>query len=113
MKITKEFCQALDRLSRNYIQFPISCDETTRAIALFQDDCRFPHAIGAVDGTHTEIIAPKEPFDYFDDRHHRYSVIMQAVVGTNLKFLDTAIGYPGSMHDARVFRSTEIIIGSE
>ena len=112
VKITKEFCQALNRLSRNYIQFPVGSDETARAIALFQDDCRFPHAIGAVDGTHIEIIAPKEPFDYFD-RHHRYSVIMQAVVGTNLKFLDTAIGYPGSMHDARVFRSTEIFMKAQ
>ena len=33
---------------------------------------------------------------------------MQAVVGKNLTFMDTAIGYPGSMHDARVFRSSDI-----
>ncbi|XP_028416966.1 protein ANTAGONIST OF LIKE HETEROCHROMATIN PROTEIN 1-like [Dendronephthya gigantea] len=83
------------------------CDETTRALAVFQDDCRFPQAVGAIDGTHIEIIAPEEPFDYFD-RHHRYSVILQAVVGQNLTFLDTAIGYLGSMHDARVLRSSDI-----
>ena len=105
----KGILSGLNRLSRNYIQFPVGSDETARAIALFQDDCRFPQAIGAVDGTHIEIIVPKEPFDYFD-RHHGYSVIMQAVVGTNLKFLDTAIGYPDSMHDARVFQSTEIFM---
>ncbi|XP_028411417.1 protein ALP1-like [Dendronephthya gigantea] len=105
--ITKEFCQALNRLSRHYIKFPVRCDETTRALAVFQDDCRFPQAVGAIDGTHIEIIAPEEPFDYFD-RHHRYSVILQAVVGQNLTFLDTAIGYPGSMHDARVLRSSDI-----
>ncbi|CAB4017612.1 Hypothetical predicted protein [Paramuricea clavata] len=107
VKITKEFCQALNKLSRHYIKFPTSCDETTRALALFQDDCKFPHAVGSIDGTHIEIIAPEEPFDYFD-RHHRYSVILQGVVGKNLTFLDTAIGYPGSMHDARVLRSSDI-----
>ena len=107
VNITKEFCQALNTLSRHYIKFPNNCDETTRALALFQDDCKFPHEVGAIDGTHIEIIAPKEPFDYFD-RHHRYSVIMQAVVGKNLMFIGTAIGYPGSMHDARVFRSSDI-----
>ena len=64
-------------------------------------------AVGAIDGTHIEMIAPKEPFDYFD-RHHRYSVIMQAVVGNNLTFIDTAIGYPDSMHDDRVFCSSDI-----
>ncbi len=107
VNITKDFCRALNMLSRHYIKFPNNCDETTRALALFQDDCKFPHAFGAIDGTHIEIIAPKEPFDYFD-RHHRYSVIIQAVVGKNLTFMDTAIGYPGSMHDARVFRSSDI-----
>ena len=111
VNITKEFCLALNRVSKNYIKFPVSCDETTQALALFKDDSRFPHAVGAVD-THIEIIAPKEPFDYFD-RHHRYSVIMQAVVGKNLKFLDTAIGYPGSMHDARVLRSSDLFQKAE
>ena len=65
--------------ARHYIKFPSNCDETTQALALFQDDCKFPHAVGAIDGTHIKIIAPKKPFDYFD-RHHRYGVIMQAVV---------------------------------
>ncbi len=107
VNIKKDFCRALNTLSTHYIKFPNNCEKTTRALALFQDDCKFPHAVGAIDGTHIEIIAPKEPFDYFD-RHHRYSVIMQAVVGKNLTFMDTAIGYPGSMHDARVFRSSDI-----
>ena len=86
--------------------------ETTTAIALFQDECKIPQAVGAIDATHIGIIAPEEPFDYFD-RHHRYSVIMQAVVGENLVFLDTAIGYPGSMHDARVLRQSNIFRKAE
>jgi hypothetical protein len=77
--ITKEFCKALNRLVGNYIKFPSNRDETAKAISLFQDDCKIPQAVGAIDGTHIEIIAPDEPFDYFD-RHHRYSVTMQAVL---------------------------------
>lgn len=38
---------------------------------------------------------------------------MQAVVGKNLKFLDTAIGYPGSMHDARILRASNIFTKAE
>ena len=110
--ITKEFCQALNLLSRQFIKFPTSCRETLRAIAQFQDVCQIPQAVGAIDGTHIEIIAPENPVDYFD-REHRYSVTMQAVVGGNLLFLDTAIGYPGSMHDARVLRSTELFRKAE
>jgi hypothetical protein len=110
--ITKEFCKALNRFVGNYIKFPTNRDETARAIALFQDECKIPQAVGAIDGTHIEIIAPDEPFDYFD-RHHRYSVTMQAVVGENLMFLDTAIGYPGSMHDARILRASNIFTKAE
>ena len=73
--------------------------DTTRAIALFQDECKIPQAVGAIDETHIKTVAPKNPFDYFDTQHH-YSVIVQAVVGENLMFLDTTMGYPGSMHDA-------------
>ena len=107
--ITKEFCEALNHFTGNYIKFPTNHDETARAIALFQDECKIPQAI---DGTHFEIIALDEPFDYFD-RHHRYSVTMQAVVGENLMFLDTAIGYPGSMHDARILRASNIFTKAE
>ena len=110
--ITKEFCKALNRLAINYIKFPSNGDETARAIALFQDESKIPQAVGAIDGTHIEIIAPDQPFDYFD-RHHRYSVTMQAVVGENLMFLDTAIGYPGSMHDARILRASNIFTKAE
>jgi hypothetical protein len=76
--ITKKFCQALNILSKRFIKFPVNCRDTTRAIALFQDDCRIPQAVGEIDGTHIEMIAPENPFDYFD-RPHRYSVTMQAV----------------------------------
>jgi len=83
--ITKEFCRAPNRFSRRFIKLPVNHHDTTRAIALFQDECKIPQAVGAIDGTHIEIVAPKNPFDYFD-RQHRYSVIMQAVFGENLMF---------------------------
>lgn len=110
--IAKDFSDALNMFSQRYIKFPVNCRDTTRAIALFEDECNIPQALGAIDGTHIEIIAPENAFDYFD-RQHRYSVIMQAVVGENLMLLDTSIGYPGSMHDARVLRNSELFTKAE
>ena len=104
VKKTREFCHALNKLSRHFIKFPVTCRETTITRALFQDECKIPEAAGAIDGTHFEIVAPENPFDYFD-RQHRHTVIMQAI---NLIFPVTAIGYPGSMHDARVLRNTDL-----
>ena len=107
VSITKEFCQALNRLSSRLIKFPASVLQTARAIALFQEVCSIPQAVGALDGTNIEITTPENPADYFD-RHHRYSVAMQAVVGRNLVFLDTAIGYPGARRDSEVLEATEL-----
>ena len=103
----EEFCHAPNRLSRRLIKLPVNHRDTTRAIALFQDECKIPQTVRPIDGTHIKIAAPKNTFDYFDQQY-RYSMIMQAVVGENLMFLDTAIGYPGSMHDARVLRNFEL-----
>lgn len=112
--ITKEFCQVMRQMAAQFIKFPRSRQEFSRAIALFEDVSKIPQAMGAIDGTHIEIIAPpgRGKFDYFD-REHRYSVTLQAVVGDNLEFLDTAVGFPGSMHDARVLQQSELFKSAE
>ena len=63
-----------------------------------------PQIIGAIDGCHIEINAPPENHeDYFNRKHH-YSVNLQGIVDANLKFVHATVGYPGSIHDARVLR---------
>lgn len=112
VKITREFCHALNRLSRHSIKFPVTCRETTRAIALFQDKCKNSPSSWGNRWNSLWNCCPENPLVYFD-RQHRYSVIMQAVVRENWVFLDTAIGYPGSMHDARVLRNTDLFRKAE
>ena len=50
--------------------------------------------------------------DYFN-RKQTYSVSTQAVVGCNLKFLDIATDYCGSIHDARILRDSALYIQAE
>ena len=38
---------------------------------------------------------------------------MQGVVGGNVTFLDTAIGYPGYMHNARILRASNTFTKAE
>ena len=107
ISITHEFCQALNHCVE-IIKFPRTSDETALAIEAFSVHSDVPQTVGAIDVTHFEILAPEDnPIDFYD-RKKRYSVSMQAVVGANLKFMHVAIGYPGSMHDARVLRHSEI-----
>ena len=52
-------------------------------------------------------IKTKSPDDDADDyicRKGYHSTILQAVVGADTEIFDASTGYPGSIHDARVFR---------
>ena len=58
--------------------------------------------VGAVDGTFIKIISPKDdPVAYVCRKRFR-TLVLHEVVDYNLKFMDIATGFPGSLHDARV-----------
>ena len=111
LHIVHEFCEALNRLSSTYVNFPRTPLELRKAIHLFKEDvkCKIPQAFAAVCGTHIEILAPNcaSKTDYFARTKH-YTVNTQCVAGANLIFYSVATGYPGSYHDARVWGESRI-----
>ena len=68
----------------------------------------FLQCAGAVDGTHIPIIAPNESHADNHNRKWCYSILMQAVVDHDYRFTDVYIGWPGQVHDARVFDNSRI-----
>ena len=76
---------------------------------LFKSDCncKIPQTLVVIDGTYIFIQTENEKkFDYYC-RKQRYSINIQAVVGSDLMFFNVSTGFPGSMHDSRVLK-TEI-----
>ncbi|XP_062406275.1 putative nuclease HARBI1 [Sardina pilchardus] len=69
----------------------------------------FDHVAGAMDGCHIRIRAPGNlhQADYFNYKLFP-SIQMQAVCDAKGRFLDIFVGYPGSVHDARVLRNSPI-----
>ncbi|XP_050309684.1 uncharacterized protein LOC126745745 [Anthonomus grandis grandis] len=63
----------------------------------------FPNVIGAIDGTHIKLDKPENDPDSYLNRKGYYSIQMQAVCDHRRKILHIFIGYPGSVHDSRVF----------
>ena len=79
-----------------------------RCIETFTDKSRLPNIVGAIDGTHIKIISPRDSaVDYFS-RNQQHDFIIQAVSDGKGLFLDFAAGYPGSLHDARVYRNSSL-----
>ena len=102
--ICSEFEQAIFNLKDRFIKFPLTIQELRNKMDEFEESYGIPQIMGAIDGCHIEINAPPDNHeDYFNRKQH-YSVNLQGIVDSNLKFIHVTVGYPGSIHDARVLR---------
>ena len=109
MNLKDEFCTALLPRANDFIKFPKTEAETRQSIQEFQDISRFPQVVGALDGSHIPIRAPKEDPNEYVNRKSFHSIVLQGVAGANGKFLHVSTGYAGSIHDARVLRMSSLL----
>jgi len=68
----------------------------------------FPNVLGAVDGTHIDLISPKENEDIYVNRKFVHSINCQVVSDASHRFLDINSKYPGSSHDSFVWKQTSV-----
>ncbi|KAK0132291.1 putative nuclease HARBI1 [Merluccius polli] len=77
----------------NFIRFPLENQQLHRIKANFMA-CRYAGVVGAVDGTHIQIIAPSKDEDVFVNR--------KKVHTSTFNILDVVAKWPGSTHDPRI-----------
>ena len=106
--IVVETCNAIAKhLFPRYVSFPMG-ERLRDIVSVFEICWGFPQVAGAIDGTHIRIVCPRESSsDYYNCKDY-YSIIMQAVVDHKGLFLDAYIGWPGKVHDARVFVNSSL-----
>ena len=73
-----------------------------------EEEYKFPQIVGTIDGCHKEINTPPENKEDYFNRKQYYSINLQGTVNSRLLFQHVAVGYPGSIHDARVLRKSGI-----
>lgn len=106
--IVHKVCEAIyEDLLNVYVKFPTG-DELKNVVRGYEESWGFPNCGGAIDGTHIPIIAPSESHGDYLNRKGYYSLIMQGVCDNKYIFRDINIGWPGRVHDARVFVNSEI-----
>ena len=98
------FENALISRKDQFIYFPLTRRDIEGQMNEFIDEYGIPQTVGAIDGCHIEINAPPQNKEDYYNRKQHCSVILQAIVDCSLKFLHVSVGYPGSIHDARVLR---------
>ncbi|KAK0152278.1 putative nuclease HARBI1 [Merluccius polli] len=72
-----------------FIRFPLDNQQLHRIKANFMA-CRYAGVVGAVDGTHIQIIAPSKDEDVFVNRKNVHSINTQIVFDATFNILDVA-----------------------
>jgi hypothetical protein len=113
---TDKFIEAVIEELKNEISFPPIWSRRRHEIQCqFQEKTSRPgvpgvsRMLGAVDGSHIPLErAPTEDHKAYFDRKQRYSLLVQAVSDIKGRFLDFSAAAPGSYHDARLLRLTNL-----
>jgi hypothetical protein len=105
-RVMRRFIKSLLSRGRHHLQWP-DADQLAIIKAGFESKWGIPQICGAIDCTHIEVELPgnERSTDFFD-KDKNYSFTMQAVVDSNTRFLDVFAGFPGVVHDARVFANS-------
>ena len=107
-EIVHETCHSIvEVLLKDYIKFP-SGDQLDQVVDEFKGKWAVPQCFGAIDGSHVPISPPSNLHTDYYNRKGWYSMLIQGLVDAKYRFLDVCIGWPGSVHDARVFALKKI-----
>ncbi|XP_067633653.1 putative nuclease HARBI1 isoform X1 [Eurosta solidaginis] len=105
--MTNRIFQAILKVRQQFVYWPDSAERQSLVAETFDE---LPHCIGYVDGT--EIKLAEKPLDdpeaYFF-RKHVYSLKAQAVCDYKLRIRHLVLGFPGSVHDARIYNNCSLV----
>ena len=102
-KIVLETCQAIaTKLFPRYVCIPQG-NMLREVVDGFEKRWGFPQVAAAIDGSHIPIIRPVDSASDYFNRKQFYSIIPQGAVDYRGHFIDAYIGWPGKLHDVRVF----------
>ncbi|GFN91936.1 nuclease harbi1 [Plakobranchus ocellatus] len=104
--IISRVSRALMEIAPEIIKFPQNTEDCKTLCKGFE---KFPKTIGCVDGTYIPMAGKsQEKRSAYVCRHGYCAMHVQVTCESNLKIIDISTGYPGSVHDARVFRNSQI-----
>ncbi|XP_065933899.1 putative nuclease HARBI1 [Magallana gigas] len=92
---------------KEFIRLP-GRDEISGIKNNFHKLAGFPGVIGCVDGTMIKIVSPSENEADYLCRKGFYALNVQMTCDPQFRVLDVVAKWPGSVHDARIFRESNL-----
>ena len=100
-------CETMCEHQEHVIMWP-SVQEQQNIAETFQSRYSMPGVVGVLDSTHICIPGPSDHRDSYINRKGHPSIQLQVTCDSSLLFTDVYTGWPGSVHDARVFRNSPL-----
>ncbi|CAI2199582.1 10124_t:CDS:1, partial [Funneliformis geosporum] len=103
---TKRVIQAILTQKNTFLKWP-TLEERRKVNKGFENLGGLKNVIGAIDGTHILMKnAPSKDSEVYFTRKKRYAIHCQGIVNYRGIFISFDVGWPGSVHDARVYRNS-------
>ncbi|XP_047143531.1 uncharacterized protein LOC105848991 isoform X2 [Hydra vulgaris] len=97
-----------DILLPKYVKFPLSVENLNKHSRDFEAILGFPQCVGAVDGCHIPISAPKDQATSYYNYNGWYSIVLFAVVDSRYRFIYTSVGLPGRNNDSYILQNSSL-----
>ena len=100
-------CAAICNIRQRVIQWPDRFKHQEN-LEPFEEQCKIPGIIGAIDGSHIRLSNIPNNDNDFINRKGYPSLQLQVISDLDLMIMDCYVGWPGSTHDARVWRNSPV-----
>lgn len=108
-QLTWRFVEAMEERGLHHLSWPATEAEMDSIKSKFERIRGLPNCCGAVDTTHVLMTLPASDdadSKVWVDREENSSMVVQAVVDPEMRFRDVIAGWPGSLSDEDVMRSS-------
>jgi hypothetical protein len=106
--IVREFCVAMKKNLKPLVILKLTRNKIKKITIDFKCLHGIPYILGAIDGNHLLVIAPKvDPKSYYCQKGF-YSTWIQGVVDAKCSFWDYDYGWACSIHDWTFFQKIEL-----
>lgn len=107
-QVTWRFVESMEERGLHHLQWPSTEAEIISIKSKFEKVRGLPNCCGVIDATHIMMCLPaSEPAsNVWLDHKNNHSMVLQAIVDPDMRFLDIVTGWPGRMKDWLVFESS-------
>ncbi|KAG0450276.1 hypothetical protein HPP92_026994 [Vanilla planifolia] len=106
--VTWRFVEAMEERGFHHLRWPNSEQEMESIKRKFEKVRGLPNCCGAIDTTHIMMCLPSADASnkVWLDPEKNHSMVVQAIVDAEMRFMDIVTGWPGSMAESVVLRNS-------